>query len=107
MNFSEWLKAGVLETDGQVNHPVRGTPQGGSISPILANIYLHNALDEWFEETVRAHYCIGHVYLCRYADDFVCAFQYAQDAQRFYQALNPISPFWFRSCGGQDANHGV
>lgn len=82
----KWLKAGILETDGQVIHPLMGTPQGGSVSPILANIYLHTVLDVWFEETVRAH-CMGHVYLCRYADDFVCAFQNSKDAQRFYQAL--------------------
>jgi RNA-directed DNA polymerase len=65
-----WLKAGILETDGQVVHPVTGTPQGGIVSPILANIYLHYVLDVWFEETVLAH-CTGHVYLCRYADDCV------------------------------------
>ena len=82
----KWLKAGILETDGQVVHPLTGTPQGGIVSPILANIYLHYALDVWFEETVRAH-CIGHAYLCRYADDFVCAFQHNKDAQRFYKAL--------------------
>jgi RNA-directed DNA polymerase len=82
----KWLKAGILETDGQVVHPLRGTPQGGIVSPILANIYLHYILDVWFEETVRAH-CIGHAYLCRYADDFVCAFQHNKDAQRFYKAL--------------------
>jgi group II intron reverse transcriptase/maturase len=82
----KWLKAGILETDGQVVHPLMGTPQGGSVSPILANIYLHYVLDVWFEETVRAH-CTGHVYLCRYADDFVCAFQNSKDAQRFYNAL--------------------
>jgi len=81
-----WLKAGILETDGQVVHPLMGTPQGGIVSPILANIYLHYVLDVWFEETVRAN-CTGHAYLCRYADDFVCAFQHDQDAQRFYQAL--------------------
>ena len=56
------------------------------ISPILANIYLHNVLDVWFDETVRTH-CIGHAYLCRYADDCVCAFQHNKDAQRFYKAL--------------------
>jgi group II intron reverse transcriptase/maturase len=82
----KWLKAGILETDGQVVHPVTGTPQGGIVSPILANIYLHHVLDVWFEETVRT-YCVGHVYLCRYADDFVCAFQSGKDAQRFYKAL--------------------
>jgi len=82
----KWLKAGVLETDGQVLHPLMGTPQGGSVSPILANIYLHYVLDVWFDEIVRTH-CTGHAYLCRYADDFVCAFQHDKDAQRFYKAL--------------------
>ena len=82
----KWLKAGILETDGQVVHPATGTPQGGIISPLLANIYLHYVLDVWFEETVRAH-CRGEVYLCRYADDFVCLFQNAKDAERFYKAL--------------------
>jgi RNA-directed DNA polymerase len=82
----KWLKAGILETDGQVVHPLTGTPQGGIVSPILANIYLHYVLDVWFEGTVRTH-CTGHAYLCRYADDFVCAFQHGKDAQRFYKAL--------------------
>jgi len=82
----KWLKAGILETDGQVLHPLMGTPQGGSVSPILANIYLHNVLDVWFDEIVRTH-CVGRIYLCRFADDFVCAFQYEKDTQRFYKAL--------------------
>jgi len=81
----KWLKAGVLE-EGKVINPVTGTPQGGIISPILANIYLHYVLDEWFEEVVKAH-CRGAAYICRYADDFVCAFQYEEDARRFYEAL--------------------
>ena len=81
-----WLKAGILDTDGQVFHPVTGTPQGGIISPILANIYLHYALDVWFDETVRAH-CKAQAYLCRYADDFVCAFELKSDAERFYKVL--------------------
>lgn len=81
----KWLKAGVLE-EGKVINPLTGTPQGGIISPILANIYLHYVLDEWFEEVVKAH-CRGEVYLCRYADDFVCLFQYEDDARRFYKAL--------------------
>ena len=53
---------------------------------MLANIYLHYALDVWFEETVKAH-CKGKAYLCRYADDFVCAFECESDAERFYRAL--------------------
>lgn len=81
----KWLKAGILDK-GQVINPQSGTPQGGSISPILANIYLHHVLDVWFYETVQTH-CRGQVYLCRYADDFVCAFEYEKDAQRFYKAL--------------------
>jgi len=82
----KWLKAGILETDGRVIHPETGTPQGGILSPMLANIYLHHALDVWFEETVKAH-CRGAAYLCRYADDFVCAFEHEADAERFYRAL--------------------
>ena len=82
----KWLKAGILETDGSIIHPVARTPQGGIVSPILANIYLHYVLDVWVEETVTIH-CRGAVYLCRYADDFVCAFQYKSDAQRFYEVL--------------------
>ncbi len=82
----KWLKAGILETDGQITHPLTGTPQGGVVSAILANIYLHHVLDEWIDGTVRAH-CTGELHYCRYADDFVCAFQSANDAQRFYQVL--------------------
>ncbi len=81
-----WLKAGILEIDGQVLHPVTGTPQGGIVSPLLANIYLHYALDMWFEDSVKTH-CKGQAYLCRYADDFVCVFELESDAQRFYQVL--------------------
>ena len=51
----KWLKAGILEKDGKILNPVTGTPQGGIVSPILANIYLHNALDNWFEDGVRKH----------------------------------------------------
>lgn len=81
-----WLKAGILDTDGKVIDPITGTPQGGIVSPILANIYLHYALDVWFEEVVKKH-CKGRAYLCRYADDFVCAFELESDAQRFYRVL--------------------
>jgi group II intron reverse transcriptase/maturase len=82
----KWLKAGVLDTDGKVIHPATGTPQGGIISPILANDYLHYVLDLWFHKVVRKH-CRGEACLIRYADDFVCAFQYQEDAERFYEVL--------------------
>src|SRR5699024_9404914 len=64
----------------------KGTPQGGIISPILANVYLHYVLDLWFEKVVRKH-CKGQAYMVRYADDFVCCFQYKGDAEAFYTAL--------------------
>jgi group II intron reverse transcriptase/maturase len=84
--IEKWLKAGILEKD-MVIHPITGTPQGGIVSPILANIYLHYALDMWFEEVVKRH-CHGECYICRYADDCVCAFQYEDDAEWFYNALS-------------------
>jgi RNA-directed DNA polymerase len=84
--IKKWLKAGVLDTDGQVIHPATGTPQGGIISPILANIYLHYAFDLWFHRVVRKH-CRGEACMIRYADDFVCAFQCQDDAERFYRVL--------------------
>jgi len=82
----KWLKAGVLTPEGQVEHPATGTPQGGIVSPILANIYLHYVLDLWFEKVVKPC-CEGEAYLCRYADDFIAAFRYQRDAERFYEAL--------------------
>jgi RNA-directed DNA polymerase len=84
--IKKWLKAGVLETDGTVMHPITGSPQGGVISPVLANVYLHYTLDLWFQEVVKKH-CQGEACLIRYADDFVCGFEYEQDAQRFYKAM--------------------
>ena len=57
--IKKWLKAGILDTDGKVLHPITGTPQGGIVSPILANVYLHYALDVWFEEVVKKH-CEGN-----------------------------------------------
>jgi len=82
----KWLKAGILETDGKVIHPDTGTPQGGVISPVLANVYLHYALDIWFERSVKQS-CRGEALISRYADDFVCAFRFRDDAERFYKAL--------------------
>lgn len=82
----KWLKAGILEPDLTMLHPETGTPQGGIVSPILANIYLHYALDLWFEHIVKPK-CRGRVIIVRYVDDFVCAFQYHDDAAQFQQAL--------------------
>lgn len=84
--IKKWLKAGVLDTDGQVIHPETGTPQGGILSPLLANVYLHYALDIWFLKVIKKR-CRGEACLIRYADDFVCAFEYQQDAEAFYQEL--------------------
>jgi len=84
--IGKWLKAGVLEEDGKVVHPVTGTPQGGIISPVLANIYLHYVLDLWVEHRVKKE-SQGEVMMMRYADDFVCAFQHREDAVRFEQDL--------------------
>jgi RNA-directed DNA polymerase len=81
-----WLKAGVLETDGQGLHPVTGTPPGGVLSPILANVYRHYALDLWFQKVVKPR-GRGEACLIRYADDFVAACQYQEEAERFYQEL--------------------
>lgn len=81
----KWLSAGVLD-HGQVTTPEEGTPQGGPISPVLANIYLHYALDLWFEKVVRPH-SGGKATLSRFADDFVALFQNEADAKRFAQAL--------------------
>lgn len=84
--IKKWLKAGVLDTDGKVLRPEGGTPQGGIISPILANVYLHYALDLWFERVFQLS-CKGAAFLIRYADDFVCSFGQEEDAQRFYGEL--------------------
>jgi RNA-directed DNA polymerase len=84
--ITKWLKAGILDPDGSVKHPVTGTPQGGIVSPILSNLYLHIVLDEWFEEEVKPR-LKGRAIMCRYADDWVCAFQYRDDARQFYNVL--------------------
>ncbi len=77
----KWLKAGILEEDGQVIFPATGTPQGGVVSAVLANIYLHFALDLWFEKVVEPR-AKGDVLIMRFADDFVCCFQYQEDLQK-------------------------
>jgi len=81
-----FLKAGVSE-DGMVTVSDEGTPQGGVISPLLANIYLHYVLDLWFEKVYRKN-CTGYARIIRYADDFVVCFQYKTDAERFQKELS-------------------
>jgi len=83
--IDRFLKAGVLE-DGIVSTSEQGTPQGGLVSPVLANIYLHYVLDMWFEKRY-AKTCHGTAQLVRYADDFVACFQWESDAKRFLQEL--------------------
>jgi RNA-directed DNA polymerase len=80
-----FLRAGVSE-DGSVTVSDVGTPQGGVISPLLANIYLHYVLDLWFEKVYRKS-CSGFARLIRYADDFVVCFRYKLDAKRFHMEL--------------------
>lgn len=80
-----FLRAGVHE-DGSITVSEEGTPQGGVISPLLANIYLHYALDLWFEKVFRRT-CAGYARLIRYADDFVVCFGRREDAERFREEL--------------------
>src|SRR3989454_3061789 len=80
-----WLKAGVLE-DGEVHPSEQGTPQGGSISVLLSNVYLHYVLDLWFERVVKPR-LRGEAYVVRYIDYFVVCFQYREDALRVQKAM--------------------
>lgn len=89
----KWLTAGLLETDGLVVHPETGSPQGGGLSPVLANVYWPYALDLWCDTVVKSH-CRGEARLCRYADAWVGAFRYPDDAERFDRALpKRLAPF--------------
>ncbi len=83
--IGKWLNAGVLE-GGVTTTPERGTPQGGVISPLLANIYLHSVLDEWFAKDVKPRMA-GRCFLIRYADDFVIGFERESDARRVMEVL--------------------
>jgi len=83
--IGKWLNAGVLE-DGCVFYPKAGSPQGGVISPLLANVFLHYVLDEWFAREVQPR-LRGRVFLIRYADDFVIGFTREDDARRVMEVL--------------------
>jgi RNA-directed DNA polymerase len=82
---TKWLNAGVLE-DGQLSDSGEGTPQGGSLSPLLANVYLHYVLDLWADHW-RKTQARGNVIVTRFADDFIVGFQYQDDAERFLGEL--------------------
>ncbi len=83
--IDKWLKAGILE-EGQMSYPKEGTPQGGSVSPLLSNIYLHYVLDEWFIEQIQP-LLKGESFLIRFADDFLLGFTRKEDAKRVMEVL--------------------
>jgi group II intron reverse transcriptase/maturase len=83
--IDKWLAAGVME-EGAVRHSDEGTPQGGVVSPLLANLYLHEVLDKWFETAVKPR-MKGRVFLVRYADDFVIGFEQETDARKVAEVL--------------------
>jgi len=80
----KWLKAGVME-DMHLHRPKEGTPQGGSVSPLLSNIYLHYVFDLWANKWRKKAY--GDIIMVRYADDIVLGFQYEREAKKFLEAL--------------------
>ncbi len=83
--IDKWLKAGVME-NGSVSYPDAGTPQGGVVSPLLSNLFLHYVLDLWFEQDVKPR--MRHrAFLIRYADDFVIGFRDHRDAQRVLEVV--------------------
>lgn len=83
--IGKWLNAGVME-DGAIHYPAAGSPQGGVISPILANVYLHYVLDQWFHEDVLPR-LRGRAFLIRFADDFVIGFTDETDARRVLETV--------------------
>ena len=109
-----WLKAGALE-DGVHQPSEEGTPQGGSISVLLSNVYLHYVLDLWFESVVKPR-LQGEAYMVRYLDDFVVCFQYRADALRvqgvlrkrlakFNLTLEPNKRNWSSLAGSPQGTH--
>ena len=83
--IGKWLKAGVME-DGSVSYPDSGSPQGGVVSPILSNVFLHYVLDLWFEQDVKPR-LRDRAFLIRFADDFVIGFRDGRDARRVMEVI--------------------
>jgi len=83
--IDKWLKAGVME-DGNVSYPDSGSPQGGVVSPLISNVFLHYVLDLWFEQDVKPR-LKGHAFLVRYADDLVIGFRNQRDAERVMEVI--------------------
>ncbi len=79
--ITRMLNAGIME-DGLIKACEEGAPQGAIVSPVLSNVYLHYALDLWFEKRIKPH-AQGNAYLFRFADDFLCVFRYKEDAEQF------------------------
>ncbi|WP_220388877.1 group II intron reverse transcriptase/maturase [[Flexibacter] sp. ATCC 35208] len=83
--IDKWLKAGIIE-NGQVTYPTEGTPQGGSVSPLLSNVYLHYVLDTWFKDQIQP-LLRGGSFIIRFADDFLLGFTNREDALRVMEVL--------------------
>jgi len=83
--IGKWLNAGVMDA-GQITHPDKGTPQGGVISPILSNIFLHYVLDDWFVKEAKPR-MKGRIFIIRWADDFIIGCEYEDDATRLLEVL--------------------
>lgn len=84
--IKKWLRAGILEPDGRIIDPTTGTPQGGIVSPILANVYLHYVLDLWYEKKIKPE-CKGKSKFIRFADDCIWAFQYLKEAENCLDSM--------------------
>ena len=84
--IDKWLRAGICE-NGVIRHPIKGTPQGGVLSPLLSNIYLHELVDKWFVETVTPR-MTGAARMFRFADDIIMVFQSKEDADRVLEVLH-------------------